>query len=266
MNISIITINYNNLQGLKETVSSVLSQEYKNKEYIVIDGGSNDGSREYITEQADKLHYWVSERDGGLYNAMNKGIVKSTGDYLIFMNSGDIFFDKHVLSEFFENKNYEADILYGNTVYKYGDKGIVRFPQNLVVMQYELPFCHQSCFVKGDLMRSNLYDESYKLIADYAFFYSCWKKNRIFQHINKIVAIYDTTGVSADEKWAWQIYKEGCRICGKRIDKQEYKFKQWKNKFKKAIRFIVPLQLRNIMTHHALGNSKAKKICEIQQI
>lgn len=131
MRISIITINYNNIQGLKNTLSSVLEQDYNNIEYIVIDGGSTDGSKELLVAKANELHYWVSERDKGLYNAMNKGITQSTGDYLIFMNSGDVFFNKHVLSAIFVNRKYEADILYGNTVYKYGQKGILRFPARI---------------------------------------------------------------------------------------------------------------------------------------
>ena len=100
MKISIITINYNNIQGLKQTLFSVLEQDYNNIEYIVIDGGSTDGSKELLRAKSDELFYWVSERDKGVYNAMNKGIAQSTGDYLIFMNSGDVFFNKHVLSDF----------------------------------------------------------------------------------------------------------------------------------------------------------------------
>lgn len=90
MKISIITINYNNIEGLKQTVESVLSQTYIDKEYIVIDGGSKDGAVDFLKSQ-NKITYWVSEKDGGLYNAMNKGIRKLSGDYVIFMNSGDVF-------------------------------------------------------------------------------------------------------------------------------------------------------------------------------
>ena len=266
MRISIITINYNNIQGLKNTLSSVLEQDYNNIEYIVIDGGSTDGSKDLLVAKANELHYWVSEQDKGLYNAMNKGIAQSTGDYLIFMNSGDVFFNKYVLSAIFVNRKYEADILYGNTVYKYGQKGILRFPQDLAVMQYELPFCHQSCFIKGKLMRNNLYNESYKLIADYAFFYHCWKGNRKFQRINKIVAIYDTTGISSDDKRTWQIYEEGCKIQGRKPNKREYKLKLWKNKFKKIVRDTVPSRLLDILMQRPQDSNRAISIDTIQQI
>ena len=87
--LTIITINYNNLEGLKRTVESVINQTWQEFEYIIIDGGSSDGSAEYIESQSGNIDYWVSEPDKGIYNAMNKGIVIATGEYLLFLNSGD---------------------------------------------------------------------------------------------------------------------------------------------------------------------------------
>ncbi|MFN5376044.1 MAG: glycosyltransferase, partial [Chitinophagaceae bacterium] len=92
LKITIISVNLNNLSGLKKTVNSVISQDYTNFEYIIIDGGSNDGSAEYIQSISRKLKYYISEKDYGIYSAMNKGILKSNGDYLIFLNSGDYFY------------------------------------------------------------------------------------------------------------------------------------------------------------------------------
>ncbi|WP_373940767.1 glycosyltransferase [Polaribacter sejongensis] len=113
--ITIITINYNNLLGLKKTMQSVFDQTYKDVEYVIIDGGSTDGSKEYILDNAEKLAYWVSEPDNGIYNAMNKGIAKATGEYLLFLNSGDFLCDNYVLSKFsLELK--DADIYYGNLI------------------------------------------------------------------------------------------------------------------------------------------------------
>ena len=108
---SIITINYNNLEGLKRTVESVVNQTWQEFEYIVIDGGSTDGSAVYIESQKDKFDYWVSEPDKGIYNAMNKGIKVATGEYLLFLNSGDELIDIEAL-----NKNHfhleEMDLIY----------------------------------------------------------------------------------------------------------------------------------------------------------
>ncbi|MGK0307850.1 MAG: glycosyltransferase involved in cell wall biosynthesis, partial [Urechidicola sp.] len=100
MLISIITINYNDAVGLKKTMASVLEQTYEDIEYIVIDGGSTDGSKAYIELYHKDLAYWVSEPDQGIYHAMNKGIDQATGDYLLFLNSGDWLVDNFVIDKF----------------------------------------------------------------------------------------------------------------------------------------------------------------------
>ena len=97
MKYSIITVNYNNRDGLRATIESVVNQTYRDYEFIVIDGGSTDGSTDVLKEFDDKITYWVSEPDKGIYNGMNKGIAKATGDYLNFMNSGDCFYNEKVL-------------------------------------------------------------------------------------------------------------------------------------------------------------------------
>ena len=91
MKFSIISINYNHKEGLIRTIKSVLCQNNDNYEYIIIDGGSSDGSVDVIKDNAANIAYWVSEKDNGVYHAMNKGVAKAKGDYLIFMNSGDCF-------------------------------------------------------------------------------------------------------------------------------------------------------------------------------
>jgi glycosyltransferase involved in cell wall biosynthesis len=111
LKLSIITVNYNNLEGLKKTIESVVSQTWQVFEYIVIDGGSTDGSAAYIEAQSVNIDYWVSEPDNGIYNAMNKGIKAATGEYLLFLNSGDDLTDLKAL----ENNQIhlkEEDIIY----------------------------------------------------------------------------------------------------------------------------------------------------------
>ena len=97
MKYSIITVNYNDAQGLEDTIKSVVSQTYNDYEFIIIDGGSTDDSKYIIEENQSQIDYWVSEPDKGIFNAMNKGILASKGDYLIFMNSGDCFYNEKVL-------------------------------------------------------------------------------------------------------------------------------------------------------------------------
>lgn len=267
MKITIITINYNNVNGLKETVKSVLSQSYEKKEYIIIDGGSTDGSKELLDSYTNNFYYWISEKDKGLYDAMNKGIKKSTGDYIIFMNSGDIFFDENVLSDIFKTKSFNEDIIYGNTIYKYGDKGILRYARSLKIMNEELPFCHQSTFIKGDLMRNVLYDEvNYKLIADYDFFYKCWKNEKTFIHVNKIISIYDTTGVSADKKRAKAIYIERCKIVGCDFSFFKYIFLITKQKIKYTIKSVIPSKLLDVLLKREIDSNIPKPLKLFKQL
>ena len=110
--LTIITINRNNLEGLRKTIASVVSQTWRHFEYIVIDGASCDGSAEYIASMSDAIDYWISEKDSGVYEAMNKGVVKAQGEYLLFLNSGDFLVDKEVLSKVFDQAK-GSDILCG---------------------------------------------------------------------------------------------------------------------------------------------------------
>lgn len=121
MKISIITINYNNVEGLVKTIESVKSQADSNYEWIVIDGGSVDGSRKVILENQASFSYWCSEKDTGVYNAMNKGIVKSTGEYLFFLNSGDYLFDSEVLADMVTLLASGEDVIYGDMLLAGGD-------------------------------------------------------------------------------------------------------------------------------------------------
>jgi glycosyltransferase involved in cell wall biosynthesis len=111
--VSIITINYNNLEGLKSTRDSIVCQTYSNYEWIVIDGGSNDGAKDYLTEHTSEISYWCSEKDSGVYNAQNKGLMKASGDYLIFMNSGDTFHSPSVLKDI-TDMQLKEDIITGS--------------------------------------------------------------------------------------------------------------------------------------------------------
>ena len=112
MLVSVITINYNNCRGLHQTILSVVHQEYQNFEFIVIDGGSTDGSLDVIKDYSENITFWVSEKDRGIYHAMNKGVAQAHGDYCLFMNSGDCFYDKDVLGRVVNSSAIE-DIIVG---------------------------------------------------------------------------------------------------------------------------------------------------------
>ena len=119
--ITIITIVFNNREGFIKTLNSVVSQTYKNKEYLVIDGGSTDGTLDVIKHNSNFIDYWVSEKDRGIYDAMNKGLAKANGEWVIFMNSGDVFSESDVLSKIFDSTIIEnVDLIYSD-YYTEGD-------------------------------------------------------------------------------------------------------------------------------------------------
>lgn len=196
MKYSVITINYNNKDGLKRTIESVVGQNYTDFEYIIIDGGSTDGSVALIKKYAESITYWVSEPDKGIYNAMNKGTSHAIGDYLIFMNSGDCFHSSNILSSI---TNYQEDIICGKILRGNSTKPSGHHKDTITLIDLvrdTLP--HQAMFIKRDVMIKYPYDEKYKIYADWKF---CIEAiiigNCSFRNIDTIVANYDISGVSA---------------------------------------------------------------------
>lgn len=197
MRFSVITINYNNREGLNKTIKSVLGQSFTDYEYIIIDGGSTDGSVDIINNNANFITYWVSEKDNGIYHAMNKGVVQAHGDYCIFMNSGDCFHSTCVLNSI---ANYQEDIICGKMIKGNTTKpcGLHRPEITLVdLMRASLP--HQAMLIKRDLLVKHPYDEHYKILSDWKF---CLEtiviENCTFRNIDVIVADYDTSGISSN--------------------------------------------------------------------
>lgn len=198
--LSIITINYNNLEGLKRTVESVINQTWQEFEYIVIDGGSNDGSAEYIESQSNNINYWVSEPDKGVYNAMNKGIVKATGEYLLFLNSGDYLFDDTVLQENHQIL-IQKDLIYFNL--NFIDKTyswIGKYPERLSFSHFvsdTLP--HPATFIKKTIFDTvGLYDETLKIVSDWKFFVlALFKYNCSYLKVDSILTSYYLDGLSS---------------------------------------------------------------------
>lgn len=197
---SVITINYNNRDGLRRTIESVVGQTFDDYEYIIIDGGSTDGGVDVIREYAGQIDYWVSEKDGGIYPAMNKGVRQAHGDYCIFMNSGDVFYDSTVLERMRLLMNDE-DIVVGE-VYDSQTRNQLSLPPVGEITMYHLYSCaipHQGTFVKLSLQRRYPFDEALRIAADWKFFV----QTIIFddckiKYVNEPVALYDTTGLSSE--------------------------------------------------------------------
>lgn len=197
MKYSIITINYNNRDGLEKTIQSVINQTCQDFEYIIIDGGSTDGSVDVIKKYVDRIDYWVSEPDKGIYNAMNKGILQAHGEYLNFMNSGDFFYDNDVLNNIY--RVLDSDIVIGK-YHKSNELVAWGFLYNDVSLfdLYFGTFCHQATFIKSVLFKNSLYDESYKIVSDWKFYIEkLIFGNATFKNTDIVVVKYDTTGFSS---------------------------------------------------------------------
>lgn len=208
MKLSIITINYNNKEGLRETIESVVCQHCQEFEWIVIDGGSSDGGHELIEQYSAQMDYWVSEPDKGIYNAMNKGIKVAHGDYLMFLNSGDSLHDEYTIEKVLPLLD-DKDIYVGriNSVGReneseeeqgdFSPEGILR----------KLTFTwipHQASFFKKSVFeRYGLYREDMKIVSDWwAYYHSLVIGGATVGALPLLIANYDTTGVSATHRQA----------------------------------------------------------------
>lgn len=196
MKISVITINYNNKCGLADTIASVIDQTSTSIEYIVVDGGSEDGSLDVIKCNSERIHHWVSETDGGIYNAMNKGILRATGEYCIFMNSGDVFHDQKVIENVIPHLDGTA-IVNGDTLYPSGKYD--RSPAEISLGFFmQSTIIHQSTFIRTDLLKNNNYDEKYKIVSDWKFWIEeLILKNVSYKSIHIPISIFDQNGIGS---------------------------------------------------------------------
>lgn len=196
MKLSIITINFNNRDGLRKTIESVVNQTWQEFEYIIIDGGSTDGSVEVIKEYADRIDYWVSEPDKGIYDAMNKGIDQAKGEYCLFMNSGDCIYRPTTLEEVYTELN-GTDIISGRTLTDIKEVKVSPIDISFSYL-YQFSLCHQSILIRTEVMKSLKYDTSYSIISDWKFLYEALiLHNGSYKAISTLIAVYNTAGVSS---------------------------------------------------------------------
>ncbi|MBE8722312.1 glycosyltransferase family 2 protein [Sphingobacterium pedocola] len=199
MKLSIVTINLNNKFGLLKTFTSIKEQSFQQFEYIVVDGSSNDGSKD-VLESNDRIDKWISEKDSGVYDAMNKGVKMATGQYILFLNSGDILYTSQTLENIFPNLN-DVDLLYGDLAFdNIGKPVIFNYPEKLSIkFLFESSLGHPSTFIKKDLFyQYGNYDTTYRIAADWSFFLICILRHNVStKHLNQVVSIFDTTGMSS---------------------------------------------------------------------
>lgn len=225
MKLSIITINKDNAEGLRRTMESISAQTFKDFEYIVVDGASTDGSVEVMDEWAQKISTAgvsvnaKSEPDSGLYNAMNKGVRKANGEYVLMLNSGDWFVDEHVVEKVLPLLD-GTDIIQGNVIrLREGkqvlDRGYGRSDINFVDVQ-QGHFLHQASFCRRELFgKYGCFDESYGIDGDTVFYIKALGYgNATFKYIDLNIAYFDGGGRSSLENEQWK-------------SKREQEFKRW---------------------------------------
>ncbi|MCT8332223.1 glycosyltransferase [Leptospira sp. 85282-16] len=200
---SVITINKNNLIGLIKTFESVQKQTCRDFEFIVIDGISNDGSVEFLREKEVYISKLKIETDKGIYDAQNKGILLSEGEFLIFLNSGDVFSTENVL-ENVKTLNSHADLIYGDvTVLNQNHSTLIQYP-NAINLKFWIDnvICHQAVFFRRTLFQIlGLYDLNYKFCSDQKFLITVWVNEKLKKdYFSASIADYDETGVSSNIK------------------------------------------------------------------
>ena len=200
MKLSIITI-CKNEQNLRQTLDSINNQTFKDFEWIVIDGKSDSKIIKIFDEYRDRINFFTSEVDRGIYNAYNKAIKKAHGEYVCFMNAGDVFYDDMVLENVFGGKQ-TADILYGNTNIIKGKKSYIEEAPDTIDKYFFMygTINHQSCFIKTSLFKKyGLYNESYKIASDFEKFIVFAKHNVCFKKLNLVIATYYKNGISSNK-------------------------------------------------------------------
>lgn len=200
--LTIITINYNNNTGLSKTFDSIRQQTTYDFEYIVVDGGSSDGSLELIKNNADIIDNYISEHDNGIYNAMNKGAHIATGEYITYLNSGDILHDNRVIEDIYKilHTNDPVDIYFGQVLNITEDKtSLFKFDHKLTLLTLHYDVVnHSGAFIKRSLQLKYPYREDLKICSDRQFFIeTIIFENCNYKVIDRVITKFDKTGISS---------------------------------------------------------------------
>ena len=223
MKVTVVTAVLNDAGHIEQTILSVISQTDIEIEYIIVDGGSKDGTLELIGKYKDKISLLISESDRGVYDAMNKGIKYSTGDFVYFLNSGDVLLNPSILSKIkLEELKEKNAIIYGNVIVAYGNIEALEKPRpffNSKMKFKGIGICHQSMFFPGELIRNEKYDLSYKIAADYDLVYRLWRKGTEFLYRDITIAKYDWgKGISSNPYKLLDVYRENARVCHQQLN------------------------------------------------
>lgn len=198
MKLSIITVTRNDLAGLRRTAESVAAQVWRDFEWIIIDGASTDGTKEYLQQLSPQPDYWISEPDRGVYDAMNKGLSIARGEYLLFLNAGDSLFEANTLQDCFRHFP-GGDVVYGDALFIYPKKERKETHPDRLSLYYfrHRSLCHQATFIRRVLLRdSGGYSLSYKIVSDWRQWVVWMIEGRTFHHLPLTVCRYMQDGLS----------------------------------------------------------------------
>jgi len=235
--ISVVTVAFNAADCIEKTILSVISQDYDNFQYVIIDGGSTDGTQEIVKRFSARIDHFVSETDGGIYYGMNKGIDAATGDYVLFLNSGDTFFDKGVLSDVVSSlsANADADILYGNVerCFEYGN--FIVKPKETYI-NHKMSISHQASFVRRTLLKGHKFDVRYRYAADFEQLSSFYLNGCRFTYLDRTIASVDMTDGATYRHFVESANEMYDIIAARGIDIEDERTSQIRRK--KIVRFV----------------------------
>lgn len=265
---SIITVCLNAEDIIENTILSVLSQSCDNFEYIIQDGGSRDKTlkiaESFSSAFADKGIPFkiVSQKDSGIYDAMNKATDKAQGEWILYLNAGDCFANSTVLSQVIKNANFEnSDVIYGDVILEQGNLYMYKKAAPLETIRFGMPFCHQSVFVRKALLNAFPFSLQYKISGDFLFFLQMYYSEKNFEYLPMAISIYDINGISSD-KYARQteklkIYESMPIRDEEAIQKAKESLKEESNKKSKheLLRKFIPTKFRQIRHEHWLKKS-----------
>lgn len=239
---SIIVVSLNTKDQFLKTINSIKNQTFKKYEVVIVDGKSNDGTINEIKKIKNKKFKFIIEKDRGIYDAMNKGVKKCSGRWIIFLNSGDILYNQNVLKKISNKKIERVDILFGDTIiqnkfFNYSSKA-----KNFTKATFLMPFCHQSSLVKRNLLMKFRFDLKYKVSSDFDFFINSFYKNYSFLNLNLIISKVTSGGLSDTNRK--KVFQENMNI----IRNYGYDIKYsiilyvyiWHDLFKNLIKFLLP--------------------------
>jgi glycosyltransferase involved in cell wall biosynthesis len=205
--ITVITIVFNDEKNIERTIQSVINQTYKNIDYIIIDGGSTDKTLDIIHKYEEKIDYWITENDKGIYDAMNKGISLARGEWINFMNSGDIFFDKETIAKINFDRDKNINVLYGDAETEYTGFSKIYKAGNLRDLPYSMQFSHQSAFFRTAYHQQNLFTLKYKFASDFYLILQLFINNPdSFAEVPIVISSVSVGGIS-DKKTYLSVYE-----------------------------------------------------------